>query len=88
MIVSPNGVLNVASIYVNLLTMAVFLDMSTESTRRFSKHPIVRFLFLFCFAYSVTPDKMAALLATCLFFIFEVKNFVVDLKDMMVPKSS
>lgn len=81
MILSPTGMLNVASMYVNLLTVAVFLDMSTESTRKFAKHPFVRFVMLFSAAYAIFPDKLAALVATCLFFIFEVRNFILQTNE-------
>lgn len=76
MILSPNGLLAVGAIYVNLVQIALFLDIDTQTTRQLARHPLMRLLFLYSFAYSVTPNKMACALAVSLFFVFEVKNFV------------
>lgn len=78
MILSVNGLLAVGAVYVNLVQIALFLDINTETTRTLAKHPLMRILFLYSFAYSVTPNKMACALAVALFFVFEVKNFVTD----------
>jgi len=42
MILSVDGTLNVLSAYVNLLTLASLLNMSTETTLRFAEYPIVK----------------------------------------------
>lgn len=76
MLFSANGVLAVLSAYVNLITLASLLKMSTETTERFAKYPVVQAAMLFSFALSVIPHKLSCLIATLLFFIFEVKNFV------------
>lgn len=76
MLFSTNGVLSVLSAYVNLITLASLLKMSTETTERFAKYPVVKAAMLFSFALSVVPDKLPCVVATLLFFIFEVKNFV------------
>lgn len=76
MILSVNGVLSVLAAYVNLITLASLLHLSTETTQRFAKFPLVKAAMLFSFAFSVIPEKMPCLVATLLFFIFEVKNFV------------
>ena len=78
MILSVDGTLNVLSAYVNLLTLASLLNMSTETTLRFAEYPIVKAIILFSFAFSVIPYKLPCLIATLLFFIFEVKNFISD----------
>lgn len=78
MILSANGALRVVSAYVNLLTLAGMLHMSTETTMRFAQLPVVKALMLFSFAVSIIPDKLACVLATLFFFVFEVKNFVSD----------
>lgn len=78
MILSTNGVLRVASAYVNLVTLASLLKMSTQTTERFARYPIVKAAMLFSFALSVIPHKLPCLVATLLFFCFEVKNFVAD----------
>ena len=78
MILSVNGLLAVGAVYVNLVQIALFLDIDTETTRTLAKHPLMRILFLYSFAYSVTPNKMACALAVALCFVFEVKNFVAD----------
>lgn len=78
MLFSANGLLAVLSAYVNLITLASLLKMSTETTERFAKYPLVKAAMLFSFALSVVPDKLPCLVATLLFFIFEVKNFVSD----------
>lgn len=76
MIVSVNGVISVMSAYVNLITLASLLQMSTETTQRFSKYPFVKAVMLFSFAFSSIPHKLPCVIATLLFFIFEVKNFM------------
>lgn len=78
MILSVNGLLAVGAAYVNLIQIALFLDIDTETTRQLAKHPLMRILFLYSFAYSITPNKMACALSVALFFVFEVKNFVTD----------
>lgn len=76
MIASVNGVLSVLAAYVNLITIASILHLSTETTQRFAKFPLGKAIMLFAFAFSVIPEKTPCLVATLLFFIFEVKNFV------------
>ncbi|CAM9517342.1 unnamed protein product, partial [Sphacelaria rigidula] len=76
MILSVNGVLHVLSAYVNLITLASLLHLSTETTQRYAKFPAVKAAMLFSFAFSVIPEKMPCLVATLLFFMFEVRNFV------------
>jgi len=78
MIASVNGVLSVFAAYVNLMTIAAILNLSTETTQRFAKFPPAKAMMLFAFAFSVIPEKTPCLVATLLFFIFEVKNFVSD----------
>lgn len=78
MILSVNGLLAVGAAYVNLIQIALFLDIDTETTRKLARHPLMRILFLYSFAYSITPNKMACALSVALFFVFEVKNFVTD----------
>lgn len=78
MILSLNGLLAVGACYVNLIQIALFLDIDTETTRTLAKHPLMRILFLYSFAYSIIPNKMACALSVALFFVFEVKNFVTD----------
>ncbi|ACH46856.1 unknown [Feldmannia species virus] len=81
MILSLNGLLSVAAAYVNLVQIALFLDIDTENSRTIAKHPIMRLLFLYSFAYSITPNKMACALSVAIFFVFEVKNFIVEKLD-------
>ena len=76
MIASVNGAISILSAYVNLITLASLLHMSTETTQRFAKYPVVKAVMLFSFAFSAIPHKLPCLVATLLFFIFEVKNFV------------
>ena len=76
MILSLNGFLSVAAAYVNLIQIALFLDIDTKTSRDLAKHPIMRLLFLYSFAYSITPNKMACAISVAIFFIFEVGNFV------------
>jgi len=76
MLASVNGVISVLSAYVNLITLASLLNMSTETTQRFAKYPAVKAVMLFSFAFSSIPHKMPCLIATLLFFLFEVKNFM------------
>ena len=76
MILSIDGSLEVLSAYVNILTLASVIGMSTETTLRFAEYPLVKASILFAFALSVIPKKLPCLIATLLFFVFEVKNFV------------
>lgn len=76
MILSLDGLLTVGAAYVNLVQIALFLDIETETTRQLAKHPLMRILFLYSFAYSITPNKMACALSVAIFFVFEVKNFI------------
>ena len=78
MILSVDGGLEVFSAYVNILTLASVIGMSTETTLKFAEYPIIKAAILFAFALSVIPKKLPCLIATLLFFIFEVKNFVSD----------
>jgi hypothetical protein len=78
MIFSANGVLSILAAYVNIITLVSFLHLSTETTQKFAKHGIVKAAMLFSFAFSVIGAKFPCLIATALFFIFEVKNFVRD----------
>lgn len=86
MILSLNGILSVGAIYVNLVQITLFLDIDTATTRQLAKHPLMRILFLYSFAYSITPNKMACALSVALFFVFEVKNFVTDTVEMLEKK--
>ena len=86
MILSLNGILAVGAVYVNLVQIALFLDIDTQTTRQLAKHPLMRVLFLYAFAYSITPNKMACALAVALFFVFEVKNFVQDVVEEVGDK--
>lgn len=79
MILSLDGGLSVISAYVNLLTLASLMNMSTETTMRFAKYPLVKAIILFSFALSVVPHKIPCVIATLLFFVFEVKNFLSDI---------
>ena len=76
MILTLNGFLSIAAAYVNLIQIALFLDIDTETSRELAKHPLMRLLFLYSFAYSITPNKMACAVSVALFFVFEVRNFV------------
>ena len=78
MILSVDGGLEVFSAYVNILTLASVIGMSTETTLRFAEYPVIKASILFAFALSVIPKKLPCLIATLLFFIFEVQNFISD----------
>ncbi len=88
MIISLDGGLSVLAAYVNLLTLASLLNMSTETTMRFAEYPIVKAAILFSFAFSVIPQKVPCVIATLLFFIFEVKNFVTDVVSTVKEESN
>ena len=78
MLLSPDGILKILSAFANILTAASFMNIGTENTKKYSAHPVVKILFLYSFAYSVIPDKVAVLIAVGLFFTLEIQNFVVD----------
>lgn len=76
MIFSVNGILSIISAYVNIFTLASLLGLSTETTRRYAQFGIVQATLLFSFAFAVIPEKLPCLVATTLFFTFEMKNLV------------
>lgn len=76
MLLSFDGILSIIAALVNIYTVTGLLGLGTENTQRYAKHPIVRLVFLYSFAFSVIPQKIPCLVATGLFFIFEVKNFI------------
>lgn len=76
MILSTNGVLNVLSAYMNLITLASLLQMSTETTQRLAKYPVVKAVMLFSFAFACIPHKLPCFIATLLFFVVEVKDWL------------
>ena len=78
MILSLKGTLSIAAAFVNIVTLATLLDLDISTTKSFAQHPIVKILFLYFFAFSVIPDKLACLFAVALFSIAEIKNFVTD----------
>lgn len=88
MIVSSNGVLKVSSAYVNLITLASLLNMSTQTTERLARYPIVKAIMLFSACYSVVPEKLPCVIATLLFFIFEVKHFMTSVLPSASVESS
>ncbi len=78
MLLSIDGLISVIAAFVNLITIASFLDMDTTTTKLYTKIPLVKLVFLFTFAYSVIPQKVPCLMAVALFFVIEVQNFVRD----------
>lgn len=78
MILSLDGIIAIMSSFVSILTIASFLDLGTENTRRYTKHPFMRMLFLYSFAYASIPQKIPCLIAVTMFFIMEVQNFISD----------
>ena len=86
MILSVNGLLTVGAIYVNLIQIALFLNIDTGTTNQLAKHPMMRLAFLYSFAYSITPNKIACALAVSIFFVFEIKNFVTDTVESVEDK--
>lgn len=78
MLLSIDGLISVTAAFVNLVTIASFLDMDTTTTKLYAKMPLVKLVFLFTFAYSVIPQKVPCLMAVALFFVIEVQNFVRD----------
>lgn len=78
MILSVDGILFTISAFVNALTMASFLGLGTENTIQYARHPLVRMVFLYTFAFSVVPQKVPCLIAVALFVALEVKNFVTE----------
>ena len=86
MILSLDGLIAVAAAFVSILTVASFLDMGTENTRKYSKHPLMRVLFLYTFAYASIPQKIPCLIAVTMFFIMEVQNFISDKVENVIDK--
>lgn len=78
MILSVNGALSVFAAYANLLTIATFLDIGVNTTKKYATHPVVKLILLYVFAYSVINDKLACLFAVALFTVVEVREFITD----------
>ena len=76
MLLSLDGILSIIAALVNIYTVTGLLGLGTENTQRYAKHPFVKLIFIFCFCFSVIPQKMPCLIATGLFFVFEVRNFI------------
>ena len=88
MILSVDGILFTISAFVNALTMASFLGLGTENTIQYARHPLVRMVFLYTFAFSVVPQKVPCLIAVALFVALEVKNFVTETLEDKFPEES
>lgn len=86
MILSVNGLLTVGAIYVNLIQIALFLNIDTGTTNQLAKHPLMRLAFLYSFAYSITPNKIACALAVSIFFVFEIHNFISETVETVEDK--
>ena len=84
MILSLNGTLSIFAAYANLLTIATFLGIGVNTTKKYANHPLVKILLLYVFAYSVINDKLACLFAVALFTVVEVREFVSDAKDELI----
>jgi len=76
MLFSLDGVLYTSAAFVNVLTVASFLGITTENTRAYVNNPLVRVLFLYTFAFSVIPQKIPCLIAVAMFVALEVQNFI------------
>lgn len=86
MILSLNGTLSIFAAYANLLTIASFLGIGVNTTKKYANHPLVKILLLYVFAYSVINDKLACLFAVALFTVIEVREFASDAKDELVER--
>ena len=86
MILSLNGTLSIFAAYANLLTIATFLGIGVNTTKKYASHPFVKILLLYVFAYSVINDKLACLFAVALFTVIEVREFVTDAKDEITER--
>lgn len=87
MLLSFDGILTIIAALVNIYTVTGLLGLGTENTQRYAKHPFVRLVFLYTFAYSVIPQKIPCLVATGLFFVFEVKNFLEDSSRKVITET-
>ena len=76
MLSSLDGVLYTSAAFVNVLTVASFLGITTENTRAYVNNPLVRVLFLYTFAFSVIPQKIPCLIAVAIFVALEVQKFI------------
>lgn len=76
MLLSLDGILYTSAAFVNVLTIASFLGITTENTNSYVSNPIVRILFLYTFAFSVIPRKIPCLIAVAMFVSLEVQNFI------------
>jgi len=76
MLFSLDGILYTSAAFVNVLTVASFLGITTENTSTYVSNPMVRILFLYTFAFSVIPKKIPCLIAVAMFVALEVQNFI------------
>ena len=86
MIISADGIIKIVAAFVNIFMLAAFLDLDTTTTRLYAQMPLVKLVFLFTFAFSVIPNKSACIIATALFFVLEIQNFVEDTVETIVEE--
>ena len=86
MILSADGMIKIVAAFVNIFMLAAFLDLDTTTTRLYAQMPLVKLVFLFTFAFSVIPNKSACIIATALFFVLEIQNFVEDTVETIVEE--
>jgi len=86
MILSADGIIKIVAAFVNIFMLAAFLDLDTTTTRLYAQMPLVKLVFLFTFAFSVIPNKSACIIATALFFVLEIQNFVEDTVETIVEE--
>ena len=87
MILSLNGTLAIFAAYANILTIATFLDIGVNTTKKYAAHPFIKIILLYVFAYSVINDKLACLFAVALFTVVEVREFVTDAVEVIADPS-
>jgi len=78
MILSVDGLLDIGAAYVNILTIASLLSLTTTKTKEYAEIPMVKIMIVYTFAYSVIRSKIACAIATLVFFMLESQNFIDD----------
>ena len=87
MILSVDGILSVGAAYVNILTIATLLSLTTEKTQLYAKMPFIKLVLVYTFAYSVIKNKVACAIATLVFFMLESGNFIEETSENITETS-
>jgi len=84
MLLNIDNILEIVSSIANLYTLSNIIGIGSESSKKISQIPLIRVVFIYSFAYSIFSNKTTSLIATLIFFIVEVKDFIQSTSDKVV----